>query len=111
MIQTVLLPLALAAGTSTVRVLGGTHVPHAPTAEYLECVYFPTLRDLALDVEFGYNSAGFFPKGGGEVTVIKSVSGTPVRVRWNNKTSTSTSTFTFKSGTRLQLNGDLQETS
>ncbi len=61
-VQTVLLPLALASGASNVRVTGGTHVPHAPTAEYLETVYVPTLQNSGLDIDFAYSSAGFFPK-------------------------------------------------
>jgi RNA 3'-terminal phosphate cyclase (ATP) len=48
-----------------VRITGGTHVPHAPTAEYLEAVYVPALRRAGLAAEIHYAQAGFFPKGGG----------------------------------------------
>jgi RNA 3'-terminal phosphate cyclase (ATP) len=67
--QTVLLPLAHAAADAHVTVAGGTHVPHAPPAEYLEAVYLPALRRAGLDVRFAYPRAGFFPKGGGEVEI------------------------------------------
>jgi RNA 3'-terminal phosphate cyclase (ATP) len=43
-VQTVLMPLTQAGGTSTVRVTGGTHVPHSPPVEYLEQLYIPALR-------------------------------------------------------------------
>jgi RNA 3'-terminal phosphate cyclase (ATP) len=68
-VQTVLMPLALAAGDSQVRVTGGTHVPHSPTVEYVETTYIPALQRAGLDVELSYSAAGFFPKGGGEINV------------------------------------------
>jgi RNA 3'-terminal phosphate cyclase (ATP) len=43
-VQTVFEPLTQAGGTSTVRVTGGTHVPHSPPVEYLEQLYIPALR-------------------------------------------------------------------
>jgi RNA 3'-terminal phosphate cyclase (ATP) len=68
-LQTVLVPLALAGADSHVTVTGGTHVPHAPPAEYLEAVYIPALRRAGMDVRFQYPSAGFFPRGGGQVEI------------------------------------------
>jgi RNA 3'-terminal phosphate cyclase (ATP) len=66
--QTLLLPLSLVPGESQVTVIGGTHVPHSPTADYLETVYLPTLQSAGLLAEVQYHSAGFYPKGGGEVS-------------------------------------------
>lgn len=68
-VQTVLVPLALAGGASRIIVTGGTHVPHSPPVEYLEAVYFPVLRRAGLDVTLSYSSAGFYPRGGGQVEV------------------------------------------
>ena len=68
-IQTVLTPLALAGGESTVTVCGGTHNPMAPPAEYLEFVYLPALAPAGLDWSIEIPRHGFYPKGGGEVTV------------------------------------------
>ncbi|HTE18667.1 MAG TPA: RNA 3'-terminal phosphate cyclase [Armatimonadota bacterium] len=65
--QTVLVPLALAGGGSHVTITGGTHVPHAPSAEYVEAVYVPVLQRAGLDVAFSYPAAGFYPRGGGQV--------------------------------------------
>jgi len=66
-LQTVLLPLALAPGPSHVTVTGGTHVSHAPTADYVERVYLPTLARHGLVASIESPRAGFFPKGGGVV--------------------------------------------
>lgn len=74
--QTVLMPLAQAGGVSNVRVTGGTHVPHSPTVEYLEAVYIPTLQRAGLDIKSGYGSAGFYPRGGGEIHLQIGGSGT-----------------------------------
>lgn len=67
--QTVLVPLAHGGLESHVRITGGTHVPHAPTADYLEGVYVPALRRAGLAAEIHYSQAGFFPKGGGLLEV------------------------------------------
>ena len=65
--QTVLTPLAFADGASRVAVTGGTHVSFAPTADYLERVYLPTLARHSLAASMESPCAGFFPKGGGMV--------------------------------------------
>lgn len=65
--QTVLVPLSHAGAPSEVTLIGGTHVPHAPPADYLERVYVPALRRSGLEAEIDYPKAGFFPKGGGEI--------------------------------------------
>ena len=66
-LQTVLLPLALAPGDSRVTVTGGTHVPHAPTAEYLERVYGTLLRRSGVEASVSSPDVGFYPKGGGVI--------------------------------------------
>ncbi len=65
--QTVLLPLALAGAASHVSITGGTHVSHAPTGDYLERVYLPTLARHGLAASCTSPRAGFFPKGGGQL--------------------------------------------
>lgn len=42
-LQTLLLPLALAAGDSTVIVRGGTHVDLSPSYDYMNDIWLPTL--------------------------------------------------------------------
>jgi RNA 3'-terminal phosphate cyclase (ATP) len=68
-LQTVIVPLALTLGESVVTVTGGTHNPMAPPVEYLEFVYLVALARAGLISEMDYSSAGFYPKGGGEVRV------------------------------------------
>lgn len=66
-VQTALVPLSGLSGGSHLTVTGGTHVPHAPTADYLETVYLPVLRQAGIDAAFRYVNAGYYPKGGGLV--------------------------------------------
>ncbi|MBN1283984.1 MAG: RNA 3'-phosphate cyclase [Anaerolineae bacterium] len=65
-IQTVLLPLALAAGRSTLTIKGGTHVPFSPPMHYLQTVFLPA---LGLPVEIEVLDWGWYPRGGGAVRV------------------------------------------
>jgi RNA 3'-terminal phosphate cyclase (ATP) len=65
--QTVLLPLALSHAPSRVTVTGGTHVPHAPSAEYLRSVYLPALAQAGMTVRCVVPRVGFYPRGGGEI--------------------------------------------
>jgi len=66
-LQTVLPALALAEGDSTVTVSGGTHVPWAPTFDYLRRHWSEVVRRLGLEVELTLEHAGFYPTGGGVV--------------------------------------------
>jgi RNA 3'-terminal phosphate cyclase (ATP) len=68
-VQTVVPALALAAGDSTLAVTGGTHVPWAPTFEYLARHWTVMLARLGLEVEARLEQAGFYPRGGGSVRV------------------------------------------
>jgi RNA 3'-terminal phosphate cyclase (ATP) len=66
-LQTVLLPLALAAGSSRVRVRGGTHMPQSPPVDYLTEVWLPTLKRLGIDAELALEAWGWFPIGKGVI--------------------------------------------
>ncbi len=68
-LQTILLPLALAPGPSEVRLLGGTTVPMSPPVLFLDRVYFPTLFEMGLRANLDHRLWGFYPEGGGEVVV------------------------------------------
>jgi RNA 3'-terminal phosphate cyclase (ATP) len=67
-LQTVLLPLALAEGRSELRVHGGTHVPRSPSGHYLRDVYAPALLELGADAEIYGNGYGWTPQGGGTLS-------------------------------------------
>jgi RNA 3'-terminal phosphate cyclase (ATP) len=68
-LQAVLLPLALAEGISRVSVTGGTHVPWSPPADYLAGVLFPAFSGLGARMRLLEVRPGFYPKGGGRLTV------------------------------------------
>jgi RNA 3'-terminal phosphate cyclase (ATP) len=65
--QTLLPPLALADGPSTVTVHGGTHVPWSPCFHYLDRDWRPFLNRIGIDVELELQMAGFYPRGGGQI--------------------------------------------
>ncbi|MBN1200935.1 MAG: RNA 3'-phosphate cyclase [Anaerolineae bacterium] len=67
-LQTVLLPLALAGGESALRVHGGTHVPKSPSGHYLRDVYTPVLLGLGANVEVYMDCYGWLPEGGGTIS-------------------------------------------
>jgi RNA 3'-terminal phosphate cyclase (ATP) len=68
-LQTVLLPLALAAGPSRLTLRGGTHVAWSPPFDYLKRVYLPTLARMGIRAKVNLRRWGWYPQGGGEVQV------------------------------------------
>ena len=66
-LQTVLVPLALAKGDSTVVVLGGTHQDWAPAYDDLANAYLPALRRMGLSADAELKRWGWYPAGGGEI--------------------------------------------
>lgn len=66
-LQTILWPLLITEGTSTVVLEGGTHNPLAPTADYLTRSLLPRLHALGASVDVRLHRAGFFPAGGGRL--------------------------------------------
>ena len=66
-LQTLLLPLALAAGDSTVMLRGGTHVDMSPSYDYVHDVWLPTLARMGVRAELSQVRSGWFPVGRGEV--------------------------------------------
>ena len=65
-LQTLLLPLALAAGDSTVILRGGTHVDMSPSYDYVHDVWLPTLARMGVRAELFLARSGWFPVGRGE---------------------------------------------
>jgi RNA 3'-terminal phosphate cyclase (ATP) len=68
-LQAVLLPLALAGGASRITLLGGTHVPGSPPAEYVQAVLLPCLVRMGVDASLEIARWGFYPKGGGQLVL------------------------------------------
>jgi RNA 3'-terminal phosphate cyclase (ATP) len=66
-LQTLLLPLALAAGGSRVTIRGGTHVPWSPCFHYLDWQWRSFLARIGIPFDLTMTMAGFYPQGGGEL--------------------------------------------
>ena len=69
-LQTLLLPLTLAPGTSHLTIRGGTHVPWSPCFHYLDWQWRPLLARIGLPFDLTMTMAGFYPQGGGELQAL-----------------------------------------
>jgi RNA 3'-terminal phosphate cyclase (ATP) len=68
-LQTVLPPLLLASGPSTVVLEGGTHNPNAPPFDFVDKAFVPLLRRMGAKVSIALERPGFYPAGGGRLRV------------------------------------------
>lgn len=68
-LQTILLPLALADKPSHVVLEGGTHNIYAPPFEFLAKTFLPVINRMGPRVEARLVRHGFFPRGGGRIEV------------------------------------------
>ena len=66
-LQTLLIPLALTEGASTIVLRGGTHVPWSPPFDDIVNAYLPLLRRMGFRVDAALKRWGWYPVGGGEV--------------------------------------------
>lgn len=66
-LQTVLLPLALADGESRVTVDGGTHMAWSPSFDYLQTVWLPAMAPLGIRAALAMERSGWFPVGQGRI--------------------------------------------
>ncbi len=67
LLQAILLPLCLSGGSSTITLIGGTHVPWSPSFHYLSDVFLPTLRRMGVSTNAVIEQWGFYPRGGGKI--------------------------------------------
>lgn len=68
-LQTVLMPLALADGPSRLVLEGGTHNMLAPPFDFIERVFLPVIRRMGPKVEARLVRHGFYPRGGGRIEI------------------------------------------
>jgi RNA 3'-terminal phosphate cyclase (ATP) len=66
-LQTVLPPLLLAGGPSTLTLEGGTHNPFAPPLDFLDKAFLPIVNRMGPRVETALEQPGFAPRGGGRL--------------------------------------------
>ena len=67
-LQALLPSLCWASGESRLTLQGGTHVPWSPSFHYLDRIFLPMVRPMGLSAEITLRKAGWYPKGGGEIT-------------------------------------------
>ncbi|MGH7137051.1 MAG: RNA 3'-terminal phosphate cyclase, partial [Pirellulales bacterium] len=68
-LQTILPPLLLADGPSTIELIGGTHNPFAPPVDFLERAFVPLLNRIGAQLVLTLERPGFYPVGGGRLHV------------------------------------------
>ncbi|MEP1144978.1 MAG: RNA 3'-terminal phosphate cyclase [Henriciella sp.] len=73
-LQTILPVLLNANEPSTITIEGGTHNPSSPPFDYLSECFFPALRMIGHRVEGQLDAYGFYPAGGGKLTIRVGVS-------------------------------------
>jgi RNA 3'-terminal phosphate cyclase (ATP) len=70
-LHTLALPLALqGAEQSSVTITGGTHLPNAPSAEFLRSTWAGYMTKLGLPLSVTMTQPGFYPRGGGELRAV-----------------------------------------
>ena len=69
-LQTVLPALMQASASSTIKLVGGTHNPMAPSFHFIERAFAPFVRLLGVDMTPTLRRCGFYPAGGGEFDVV-----------------------------------------
>ncbi|WP_146535168.1 RNA 3'-terminal phosphate cyclase [Rubripirellula reticaptiva] len=67
--QTVLPALMMSDASSTVTVGGGTHASWAPPFDFFERCFLPLVSQMGANVTASISAHGFYPAGGGEITV------------------------------------------
>ncbi len=68
-LQTILLPLLLAAEKSRLILEGGTHNPFAPPFDFLDKAYLPQINRMGPTVRAILEKPGFYPAGGGRIVI------------------------------------------
>ena len=68
-IQAVSLPAIHAESPVNLRIVGGTHVRWSPSMDYMQNIFCYYMKKLGIDFIIDVEKHGFFPKGGGRVTM------------------------------------------
>ncbi len=69
-LQTLLPVLMMQDAPSTLKIEGGTHNPMAPTVDFIQRSFLPTLAKIGVDITLSVTQVGFAPVGGGVVEVV-----------------------------------------
>lgn len=76
-LQTVLPALWKAGAAARLELEGGTHNPLAPSADFLAESFLPLMAQMGLDAQLRLERHGFYPAGGGAITVDLAASKSP----------------------------------
>lgn len=68
-LQTLTLPAIHSEKPLSIRIVGGTHVKWSPTMDYMKNIFGYYMQKMSIDFDIQLNKYGFYPKGGGEVSV------------------------------------------
>lgn len=68
-LQTVLVPLALAGKPSHIVIDGGTHASMAPPFDFIQKCFLPIFARMGPQVAIQIKRHGFFPRGGGRIEI------------------------------------------
>lgn len=69
LLQAILPPLVFQKERSRITLTGGTHVPFSPPYNYISDVFIPMLSRLGIRIQAYIMNYGFYPKGGGKISV------------------------------------------
>lgn len=78
--QTLLPILGFADKASTVKISGGTHNLWAPTFDFLDQAFLPQFRKMGGRASAELDAYGFYPAGGGAITLSVKPNGAPERL-------------------------------
>lgn len=68
-LQTLIIPLAIADGPSRLAIEGGTHAAAAPPFEFVAKTLIPILNRMGPNVSARLERHGFYPRGGGQIVI------------------------------------------
>jgi len=60
-----------------ITIIGGTHVLKAPNTDYMDRVFIPTMKSIGYSFDVDLIRPGYFPRGGGCVTLTAPFRGQP----------------------------------
>jgi RNA 3'-terminal phosphate cyclase (ATP) len=69
-LQTIYLPLSFGEGPSELNISGGTHVPFAPTFDFLNMHWMTYIKRIGFQLSINLGQAGFYPHGGGQIRAL-----------------------------------------
>lgn len=67
--QTISLPLCILDQGSSITISGGTHVPYAPSYDFVDQHWLYFMKRIGFDISCEMLLAGFYPQGGGKILV------------------------------------------